>query len=307
MPHHPFSYYSRLILCSLTLLMSHPLLAADPPADQADQSAPTDTAPTLPPAVKRYTTQQQDLMELHPDQGLWVDVDGAQIAGLYIQETRGTDLGGILLLPDVGTTCNWPELIGPLRQALPEHGWHTLAVTPPMSSKQAPRYIKKSASQTEAEAPADTTNEPAANDTPPTTTPTATKASKSYSTHIQAGLKAFGDKGINNAVMLGRGEGAYWALKHAVDNPARGLVIIDIRQPAAAEESIADLLAKLNTPTLDAFYNQQSRNAQTRANLARLNSGLNYRQMHINAPTGSALPPHHPLIKVIVGWAKKNL
>ena len=292
-------------------LLSLPLAAEDEPTE----SAATEQAPLIAPAVKRYTTQQKDLVDLYPNQALWLDVDDVQIAGLYLQETKGTDLGGILLLPDVGTSCNWPELIGPLRQALPEHGWHTLAITPPMSAKQPPRYIKKATTKADSAEPTNNDSEPGT-DSPTDNTATDTTAtdpaspdntSKTYSTHIQSGLAAFQQRGINNAVILGRGEGAYWALKHAVDNPPRGLVIIDIQAPPNADESIADLLANISTPILDAYYSTQLAAAKTRAIQARQNTGLNYRQMHIHAPAGSALAPHHPLIKVIVGWAKKNL
>ncbi|WP_419813282.1 DUF3530 family protein [Bacterioplanoides sp.] len=57
--------------------------------------------------------------------------DDESFHGLFLQETMGRPQGGILLLHDNQQHAQWPTIVGPLRQYLPDYGWATLAIELP--------------------------------------------------------------------------------------------------------------------------------------------------------------------------------
>ncbi|UTW47537.1 DUF3530 family protein [Bacterioplanoides sp. SCSIO 12839] len=57
--------------------------------------------------------------------------DDESFHGLFLQENMGQPQGGILLLHDNQQHAQWPTIVGPLRQYLPDYGWATLAIELP--------------------------------------------------------------------------------------------------------------------------------------------------------------------------------
>lgn len=55
----------------------------------------------------------------------------AEFSGLFLKDRTGLPQGGVLLLHDQGQHANWPSLIAPLREMLPDYGWTTLAIELP--------------------------------------------------------------------------------------------------------------------------------------------------------------------------------
>ena len=54
--------------------------------------------------------------------------------------SRAKARGVLIIVPSEGETADWPRAVGPLRRGLPEHGWHTLSLTPTDStSSPGPR------------------------------------------------------------------------------------------------------------------------------------------------------------------------
>lgn len=76
-----------------------------------------------------------DLLDGHLRQGhaVWLSAGGSQKV-LAIDERAQTrpPKGGVILLHDMGEHPDWPQVIGPLRRALPRHGWATLSVQMPV-------------------------------------------------------------------------------------------------------------------------------------------------------------------------------
>ncbi|MAD46122.1 MAG: hypothetical protein CMI02_02305 [Oceanospirillaceae bacterium] len=80
--------------------------------------------------------------------------------GLFMQERAGLPQGGILILHDQGQHGHWPEIVAPLREQLPDHGWATLSIGLPDAPPPArlPRPVYDSAS-TETENGSDSDSE----------------------------------------------------------------------------------------------------------------------------------------------------
>lgn len=51
--------------------------------------------------------------------------------GLFLREQSGRPQGGALILHDIEQHGHWPELVAPLREALTDYGWTTLAIELP--------------------------------------------------------------------------------------------------------------------------------------------------------------------------------
>jgi hypothetical protein len=52
----------------------------------------------------------------------------SSISGLYLPENTGRPQGGILILHDIAQHAHWPYIVAPLREYLPDYGWHTLSL-----------------------------------------------------------------------------------------------------------------------------------------------------------------------------------
>lgn len=52
-------------------------------------------------------------------------------SALLWAETLGTPKGAVVLVPDLDTPADWPQVIGPLRSALPAAGWSVLVLEMP--------------------------------------------------------------------------------------------------------------------------------------------------------------------------------
>jgi hypothetical protein len=97
--------------------------------------------------------------------------------GLYLPERNGKAQGGILILHDIDQHGQWPTLITPLREQLPDYGWNTLAIEMPMTPSPAiqPRS-EYSAPSTETTAAIDDQNSDDSASESPATSATDTTA-----------------------------------------------------------------------------------------------------------------------------------
>lgn len=53
--------------------------------------------------------------------------------GLFLADATGSPQGGILILHDNQQHGHWPDIVAPLREYLPQHGWSTLTIELPDS------------------------------------------------------------------------------------------------------------------------------------------------------------------------------
>lgn len=228
--------------------------------------------------------------------------------GVFKPESRGELRGGVLLLPDRSTHPDWPQVIGPLRRSLTDHGWSTLAIEMP-------------------DLPDEPTNEEII---------TFLDNSASY---IAAGLNHFNQQSVHNIVLLGHGFGALAAADYmgSTQRPdLRGLVVINVINRGNGDRiGAADSMAKVTKPMLDLFaytgqnwvlrFAEERRETVRKAvsqNVAELkevaspevarNFGSDkpgrilYRQMKITGAGHDFIGFENNLTKRIAGWLKRH-
>lgn len=64
-----------------------------------------------------------------------IPINGQEVETLWINSRTTTTWGGVLLLAGENNHADWPQVISPLRTALPNHGWSTLSLALPADEK----------------------------------------------------------------------------------------------------------------------------------------------------------------------------
>ena len=82
-----------------------------------------------------------DLLEKHITQGqpVWLQTDKQQkVFAIYTEDRTGKHNGTVIILHDMGQHPDWPDVVRPLREGLPDHGWSTLSVQMPVLGRDQP-------------------------------------------------------------------------------------------------------------------------------------------------------------------------
>lgn len=183
------------------------------------------TAETTTPAKPGQNPPSHPLQKgLKLGEGIWLEAEGSKFFAIYTADQSNRPQGGVILLPDTNTHPDWPSVIHPLRQILPERGWATLAIELPVADAL----------------------------------PTLIRSEKQIQSRILAAIEYFKSKGINNVVLIGYGGGALAAthfLATTAEHPIRGFVAVSLGQydDLAPEWQAISLLEKINLPMLDIF------------------------------------------------------
>lgn len=122
---------------------------------------------------------------------VWLEQGENRFLGLLRPDITGTRRGGVVLLHAMGAHPDWPEVVAPLRRALPGYGWTSLAV-------QLPAFSRRHGIETY----------PAAFD----------EASR----RIDAAAAHLRGLGIENLVLIGHGLGATMGAFYLAETPGSG-------------------------------------------------------------------------------------
>lgn len=126
------------LLLALLLSLSAPAVLAE--EDEAETDGQADAEATMParshavpyPHARRHQAVLEYLqLNQRQQEAVTLIADEQTFYGLFLRERSGQPQGGALLLHDLEQHGHWPELIAPLREALPDHGWTTLAIELP--------------------------------------------------------------------------------------------------------------------------------------------------------------------------------
>ena len=242
----------------------------------------------------------------------WLEADGKRFLGIYTRSTTGRSLGGAIILPSLGRNPDWPDVIAPLRKALPAHSWNTLAIALSIPAKgtdglwQLEPYFSASRAR------------------------------------IQSAINYMQQQGITNIVLIGHGLGAIAAAVCVSGNDplkVSGLAAISLGAPPGSEPKSygPDLLEKIHVPILD-IYGSRDFDAVTATAVARVtaarrgglaalrsqqvealkrspqarllstnhNGYIAYRQLELIGADHSFRGAEPTLIKRIIGWLKKH-
>ncbi len=108
----------------ILLLLTQAIWASDLPFDSAHGEG----------KERRWAEQiEQTLMV---GDALWLKAGPVTFLGLHTP-AQGTAQGTVILLHGKGVHPDWPQVIAPLRGALPEQGWATLAIQLPVLGNEA--------------------------------------------------------------------------------------------------------------------------------------------------------------------------
>lgn len=90
---------------------------------------------------RRWAEQLKD--GLVTGEPVWLQAGGREVFAIYTPTDLAMRRGGVILLHGRGAHPDWPEVISPLRQQLPEAGWATLSVQMPIldDESEMERYL----------------------------------------------------------------------------------------------------------------------------------------------------------------------
>lgn len=226
-----------------------------------------------------------------PNEALWLTDEKGPFFTLKADHGSVQRQGGIILLHDMEGHPDWPEVIAPLRNGLPEKGWPTLSVQLPLLSE---------ASQL--------------------TPQDQQRIIDESLTRIAAAVEHFTDTGIYNIVLIGQGLGATAISRflsadlkkdHAIYIKAFIALRFRVHQQLEEEYQPQALLKlKTNLPILDIIGTQLSplerQQAQLRKRVAKQSQNANYRQEPLANANNNFRNAESFLLLRINGWLKVN-
>ncbi|WP_226500981.1 alpha/beta hydrolase family protein [Pseudomonas sp. MWU16-30322] len=261
-------------LClSLILPCAFSVEAADPaPASTAEQPA-TEKPAERQPLLERSQEEAAALERKVPAQEQQQLQAGADtFLALWKPANTADPKGAVIIVPGAGETADWPQVIGPLRNKLPDVEWSSLSITLPdlQSDVIAPRVIAPAAAPKAPESGSkdSTTAQPieqaaggeaeVADQVVAETTEEQSKAdAERIFARIDAAIAYAEQQSARRVVVLGHGTGAYWAarfLSERQSSQVEKLVMVDAQTPSKAKPPLAELTPTLKLPTADIFY-----------------------------------------------------
>ncbi len=199
--------------------------------------------------------------------------------------------GGVILLHDIDAHPDWPEIISPLRNSLPEKGWPTLSIQLPLLSSE----VEFTAANQQ-------------------------RIIDQAKPRIIAAVEHFTNMGIYNIVLLGHGLGATAMAhflsgnlqqNHAIYIKAFIAIRFRIHQQLDPEYQPQKLLKlKTNFPILDIISSDEStfyqREARLRKTAAKQSLNPNYKQEQLSSANNNFYGMELLLTTRVNGWLKVN-
>lgn len=219
----------------------------------------------------------------------WLEVGSAKTLYLYKPATGAPSRGTVILLHDLNGHADWPQVIRPLRELLPEHGWATFSL-------QLPGAVADGDPQAYFSAVAD---------------------------RITTAAQSIAKQSDQPILLLGVGTGASagaWYLKNVPKNQLWGMVAISLRPlPQQTDQAVLEDLANLEKPVLEVYAEGDHPRvlegvAQRRRLAARPSAASpadrrppKYRQMLVEGSDADYAGQADVLTKRIRGWMQSQL
>lgn len=236
----------------------------------------------------------------------WLEAGGERFLGIYTKDTTGTPLGGAIILPGLAVPPDRQDVIFPLRQELPDHGWSTLAIALPTPAKGADGLWQLEPYFT---------------------------ASRN---RIQAAIAYLQQQGITTVVLIGHGLGAAAAtLGLSGTDPLKiaafAAISLGVPPDSSPNPYNPELLESIHVPMLDIYgsgdMDEVTKTAAARVAAARrgqlamlrtqqpepskdsataLNGNTTYRQLELMGADHLFRGAEPMLLKRVEGWLKKH-
>ena len=212
-----------------------------------------------------------------------LEAGGHEFLSIYTESDSESPKGGVFLGHGIGVHPDWPDVINPLREQLPEHGWSTLSLQMPVLQADAkvPDYYA------------------IFDEVPP---------------RIDAGIRFLQEQGIDNIVIvahsLGAQMAAYW-LASADEPPVLGLVAIGLSGTRQAEDGdVPAWISGIMLPMLDLYGENDlpavKETVGERAAAARRAGNEAYTQVEIAGAGHMFQGRNEALLEAVVNWLDEN-
>jgi pimeloyl-ACP methyl ester carboxylesterase len=212
----------------------------------------------------------------------WLAIEDHKFLAIYTAGESETPRGAVILVHGLGVHPDWPDVINPLRERLPEHGWATLSLQMPVlnAGAEIDEYF-----------------------------PVFPEALP----RIDAGVRFLKDKGFKTIVIAGHSLGSQMAayrLSQAGDAGLQGFIAIGMSgREREGHGSTLDYLATINVPTLDIFgeHDLDTVNASSaaRASAAKRAGNSDYVQVEVEGADHMFQGYDEPLVAEVVKWLGK--
>jgi len=209
-----------------------------------------------------------------------------EFLAIYTKTNTKNSRGGIILLHDLGTHADWPDIIALLRSELPVKGWNTLSLQLPILPDST---LPKEMDQIFME----------------------------IDTRINSGINFYAEKGIYNLVLIGHSFGAVAGIKYLANKIDRRKEIIafvgismyndsysvNFQQEQSPTNSAS---LSLNIPVLDIYgsmdYEKVVASAKHRALEAKNSQAANFSQVVLSGADHHFTGLSHNLINRVGTW-----
>lgn len=291
---HPILLLCCLVILVLQWMNSH---AQETAQSESQTEQPVETAtdsPAEPASLTRTERQEEALRRrLPPAELRQLESADEAFLGLFLAAARPEPRGGVVLIANRGEHPDWPELIGPARRQLSSQGWHTLAISLPEAPPEDPAMEEAERTEALAERAERTTR------------------------RINIAAQALQAEGAGTLVLLGRGEGAFWALHASAADTrpqvkAAALILVEAQPPPRTEGGNARLnalLAQWQKPVYEIFDGTEAASrerAREHKLSAQRHAARHYQQLLILKADPSELG-QRMLVKRLEGWLDRTL
>jgi len=230
---------------------------------------------------KRWSQQIVDALVV--GEAVQLDADGTAFLGIYTEASEGTGDRAVILLHGIGVHPDWPEIISPLRSALPEHGWSSLSIQMPILA-----------------------NDAALADYAP--------LFDQVRVRIEAAAAFLRERGNRTLVLIGHSLGASMGVTYLAANSQHGiagLVAIGMSVIELDDRMNSALaLEKITVPVLDLYGSRDLdsvlNTAKIRANAARKSGNPDYRQTQVEGADHFFIGVEDDLTRRVYGWLKAH-
>ncbi|MFG0381735.1 alpha/beta hydrolase family protein [Pseudomonas sp. zbq_18] len=309
-------------LIALLLSLAHPALAEEEtPAASPDTAVatPETEEATRQPLEERSEDNAQALeRQLPKGEQQMLQADGGSFLALWKPANAPQAKGVVILVPGANESADWPQAINPLRSKLPDVAWSSLSLNLPDSPNEPlPEAVLPRTPEAVTVDTADSVAEPAAE--APASEPTAAAPapapvdpSQRVFARIDAAITFAEQQDASNIVLLGHGDGAYWAalyLKERQPAQVKHLVTVAAQLPAGQSPALEELIPGLKLATGDFFYKDQA--ADRSAAVRRLQASKrlahdSYTQVALKALPGNQDAEQEQLFRRVRGWLEKQ-
>lgn len=308
---------SLILPCAFSVEAANPAPAA---AGKPAEAKPVERQPLLERSQEEATALERQLPAQEQQQ---LQAGADTFLALWKPANTAEPKGAVIIIPGAGETVDWPQVISPLRNKLPDAEWSSLSITLPdlQSDAIAPRIVSAAPAPKTAEAASkDATTAPpieqaaggeadVADKAIAETTEEQAKAdAERIFARIDAAIAFAGQQSARRIVVLGHGTGAYWAARYLSEkqpSQVEKFVMIAAQTPVTGQPALAELTPTLKLPTADLFYMDKplDRNAaRERLQASKRLKTSAFSQVSLKALPGNAKAEQEQLFRRVRGW-----